>query len=119
MESTSSPTNPGASRSRWRIHLILITGYILAVGLLGLGRKGTHTVLLSHTVGGLLLVCALELLVFGLIFGLACFASRATRDDLLLRWQGKIKPILWGAGYSVALRLGLAVLVIAIEVGLL
>jgi len=119
MESALSPTNLGVSRSRWRIHLILITGYILAVGLLGLGRRGTHTALLSHTVGGLLLVCALELLVFGLIFGLACFASRATRDDLLLRWQGRIKPVLWGAGYSVALRLALGLLVFAIGVGLL
>ena len=73
---------------------------------------------LSQTVGGLLSVCALELLVFGLIFGLACFASRATRDDLLLRWQGRIKPILLGAGYSIALRFALVLLVIAIGIGL-
>jgi membrane protease YdiL (CAAX protease family) len=110
---------PAIGRSRWRIHLILIAGYILAVGLLGLGRRGTHTTLLSHTVGGLLSVCALELLLFGLIFGLACFASRATNDDLLLRWRGKIKPVLWGVGYSVALRLAVASLVIAIGTGLI
>jgi hypothetical protein len=67
----------------------------------------------------MLSVCALELLVFGLIFGLACFASRATRDDLRLRWQGKIKPVLWGAGYSVGLRLALALLVIVIGIGLI
>lgn len=119
MESISPSTKPAISRSRWWIHLILITGYILAVGLFGLKRRGTHTALLSQTVGGLLSVCALELLVFGMIFGLACFASRATRDDLLLRWQGTTKPVLWGAGYSVALRLALAALVIAIGIGLL
>jgi membrane protease YdiL (CAAX protease family) len=119
LESISSSTKPAISRSRWRIHLILITGYILAVGLLGLGRRGTHTAILSQTVGGMLSVCALELLVFGLIFGLACFASRATRDDLRLRWQGKIKPVLWGAGYSVALRLALALLVIVIGIALI
>jgi membrane protease YdiL (CAAX protease family) len=119
MESISSSVKPSISRSRWRIHLILITGYILAIGLLGLGRRGTHTAVLSQTVGGLLLVCALELLVFGLIFGLACFASRATSDDLLLRWPGKIKPVLLGVGYSVALRLALAFLVIAIGIGLI
>ncbi len=119
MEPISPSTKSGRSRSRWRIHLLLITGYILAVGLLGLSRRGTHTAVLSPTVGGLLAVCALELLVFGLIFGLALFASRATRDDLLLRWQGKIKPVLWGAGYSIALRIALALLVIAIGIGLM
>ncbi len=119
MESISSSAKPAVSRSRWRIHLILITGYILAVGLSGWGRRGSHTAVLSQTVGGMLSVCALELLVFGLIFGLACFASRATRDDLLLRWQGKIRPVLWGAGYSVALRLALALLVFMIGVGLI
>jgi membrane protease YdiL (CAAX protease family) len=119
MESISSSTKPANSRSRWRIHLILITAYILAVGLSGLRRKGTHTAALSQTVGGMLLVCGSELLIFGLIFGLACFASRATSDDLLLRWRGKSKPVLLGTGYSVALRLVLAFLVIAIGTGLI
>lgn len=119
MESVSSSIKPATSRSRWRIHLILITGYILAVGLLGLGRRRTHTAVLSHTAGGLLSVCALELLVFGLIFGLACFASRATSNDLLLRWKGKIQPVIWGVGYSVALRLTVVFLVITIAIGLI
>ena len=119
MESVSPSTKPALNRNRWWIHLILITGYILVVGLLGLGRSGIHTALLSRSVGGLLAVCAVELLVFGLVFGLACCASRATRDDLLLRWRGKFQPVLWGAGYSVALRLALALLVIAIGVGLI
>ena len=118
MESISSTAKPAVSRSRWRIHLILITGYILAVGLLGLGRRGSHTAVLTQTVGGMLFVCALRLLVFGLVFGLACIASRATPDDLLLRWQGKLKPVLWGAGYFVALRLVLASLIVAIGIGL-
>jgi hypothetical protein len=68
---------------------------MLVMGLLGLGRRGTNAAMLSRATGGLLWVCALELLAFGLVFGLACFVSRATRDDLLLRWRGKIKPILW------------------------
>ncbi len=118
MEMIASATKPVSSRSRWRIHLMLITGYILAVGLLGLGRRGTRAAVLTQTVGGLLSVCALELLVFGLIFGLACAVSRATRDDLRLRWQGNLKPVLWGAGYSVALRAALALLVMGIGVGL-
>jgi membrane protease YdiL (CAAX protease family) len=119
VESISPPTKSAVSRGRWRIHLFLITAYILAVGFLGLGRRGTHAAVLSRTAGGLLLVCVLELLAFGFIFGLACFASRATRGDLLLRWQGKLKPVLWGAGYSVALRLAVALLVIAMGIGLI
>jgi membrane protease YdiL (CAAX protease family) len=118
LESNSPSIKPGTTRSRWRIHLMLLTGYILAVALLGVGRSGTRAAALSHTAGGLLSVCALELLVFGLIFGLACFASRATTDDLLLRWHGTFQPVLWGLGYSVALRLALALLVIALAIGL-
>lgn len=111
-------SDPAQNRSRWRIHLILITGYILAAGLLGLGRSGTHTAALSRTVGGLILVCTRELLVFGLVFGLACFSSRASRDELLIRWRGSFQPVLWGVGYSVALRLALAFLLIAVGIGL-
>ena len=110
---------PSITRSRWAIHLILITAYLLVVGFVGLGRRGTHTAILSQTVGGLLAVCAVELVLFGFIFGLAWLASRATRDDLRLRWRGRIQPVLWGAGYSVALRIGLAVLVIVIGTALI
>jgi membrane protease YdiL (CAAX protease family) len=118
MESISA-TKPAVNRRRWWIHLILITGYILAIGLLGLKRQGTHIAVLSQTVGGMLSVCALELLAFGLIFGLACFASRATRDDLLLRWRGKSKPLLLGIGYSLALRVAVALVITAIGIGLI
>jgi len=118
MESISPSTTPAVSRGRWSIHLLLITAYILVTGLLGLGRRGTNVAILSRTTGGLLWVCALELLVFGVVFVMAWLASRATRDDLLLRWKGKIKPVLLGAGYSVALRLALALLVIAMSIGL-
>ena len=116
MESPSSPTRPTISRGRWMIHLLLITAYILVIGLLGLGRNGTNTAMLSKSTSGLLWVCSLELIVFGLVFMLACFVSRATRDDLLIRWQGKIRPILQGAGYSVAIRLALALMVIAVSI---
>lgn len=118
MEPISQPTKPAVSRGRWRIHLLLITAYIMVIGLSGLGRRGTNAAMLSRTTGGLLRVCALELLAFGVVFGLACFASRATRDDLLLRWQGKIRPVLLGASYSVAIRLALALLVITMSIGL-
>jgi membrane protease YdiL (CAAX protease family) len=54
-----------------------------------------------------------ELLVFGLVFGLAWIASRTTRDDLLLPWRGGFWPVPLGIGYSVALRIALGVVVTA------
>ena len=116
MDSIPTPLKAPVNRRRWWIHLGLISGYLLVVGALGLGRKPSHMPALLHTAGGLLLVCGLELLLFGLVFALACFASQATRDDLRLRWRGTFEPLLLGVGYSVALRvaLGLAVLVAAI-----
>jgi membrane protease YdiL (CAAX protease family) len=101
------------SRRGWWIHWLLITAYLLLVGALGLGRQPTHSPALRHTAAGLLRVCSMEVLLFGLFFGLACRASRATRDDLRLRWRGSFLPVFLGAGYSVALRLALALLLMA------
>jgi membrane protease YdiL (CAAX protease family) len=104
------------SRRRWWIHLILVTSYILLVALLGLGRGQTRQPALSHTAAGLLWVCALELFSFGLVFAVALLASRASRDDLLLRWRAKGLPVVLGAAYSVSLRLavGLATALVAL-----
>ena len=114
-----SPAQSPVSRNRWRIHLLLITAYILVVGLLGLSRKGgAREAALSHTAAGLLGRCAVELLVFGLVFGLAWLASRATRGQLRLGWRGVARPVLQGIGYSVALRLALGVLMVMIALGL-
>ena len=103
---------PPVNRRRWWIHLILLGAYVLVAGVVGLTRVKSQTPALTHTVGGLLFVCAMELLVFGCVFGLACYASRATRDDLRLRWRGKFKPVLLGAGYSLAFRLVIAIIFI-------
>ena len=89
------PPPPPVNRLRWWIHLILISAYVLAVGALGWSRSALHTPVLSHKPGGLLLVCALELVTFGFVFGLALYASRASRDDLLLRWQN-VPRAAWG-----------------------
>ncbi len=104
------------SRRRWWVHLILITSYLLLVGVVGLARNKSDHPALSHTAGGLLLVCAMELLLFGFVFGLAWLASRASRDDLLLRWRGKAMPVALGAAYSVGLRLavGLATALVGV-----
>ncbi|HWB59606.1 MAG TPA: type II CAAX endopeptidase family protein [Chthoniobacteraceae bacterium] len=94
-----------ASRARWSIHLLLVTAYIVLIGFLGMQRKPSHTPALLHGARGLLLVCGTELLVFGAVLGLACWISKATRDDLLLRWRGKLLPVWLGIGYSFAIRI--------------
>src|SRR5208337_624208 len=120
MESNSPRLDEARSVSRWRwgIHLALITLYLVLLLLIGLGRKVVHPAL-SHTAKGLVVVCALELLSFGLVFALAWLASRASADDLLLRWRGKVTPVLLGAAYSVGLRLGIGLAAVAVAVILL
>lgn len=112
-------SHPSASillnRRRWWIHLLLVSAYILVIGVIGWEHRATHrlTPALSHTPRGLLIVCTIELLIFALVLGLAVLASRASCDDLLLRWRRGFWPVLQGIGYSVALRLALAVIIIA------
>jgi len=100
------------SRWRWWIHLSLITAYILLVAAAGLARTKSHGPALSNTTSGLLITCALELLSFGFVFGLAWLASRASLDDLLLRWRMNVVPVLLGVGYSVGLRIAVGLLTV-------
>jgi membrane protease YdiL (CAAX protease family) len=108
------------NRRRWWIHLFLIAAYILLVGVLGRVHREAraHFPVLSHTARGLLLVCAIELLVFALVFGLAVAASHASRDDLLLRWRRGFWPVPLGIGYFVAIRLVLAILMLVASIAL-
>lgn len=93
-------------RWRWWIHLSLISGYVLFIGASGILWPGrSHGGSPSHPVGGLLFHSAIEMILYGLVFGFAFYASRATPDDLLLRWRGHVNPILLGIGYAIALRL--------------
>ncbi len=88
---------------------MLVSAYLLVAAATGWMRSTARTPALPRTVGGLLFVCAAELLVFGIVIGLALLASRASRDDLLLRWRGGFLPVPLGIAYSVALRAAAAV----------
>ncbi len=109
------PTAPAIPRWRWSIHVALIAGYVLVVGLMGLSHPANQAPMLPRNSRGLLIVAGTELAMFGIIFGVAWLASRASRDDLLLRWRGGpwIVPI--SLGYSVALRLALAIVMIIVS----
>jgi len=108
-------------RRRWWIHLILVSAYILVVAVVGResSEKRTHVPALSHTAGGLLLVCAIQLLIFAAVLGLALMASRASRDDLWLRWRPGVWPVPLGVIYSLALRLAVGMVMATVVFALM
>jgi membrane protease YdiL (CAAX protease family) len=79
----------------------------------------THLPALSHTSRGLLIACTSQLLIFALVLGLALVASRASRDDLLLRWRRGFWPVPLGIGYSIAIRLALFIIMMATGIALI
>lgn len=94
--------------------MFLIATYPLFIGLAGWSEGAARGPALSETAGGLLFVCAVELTIFGIIFGLAWLASRASIDQLRLRWRNGFWTVPLGIGYSVALRLGVAIVIAAV-----
>jgi hypothetical protein len=106
------------SRARWWTHLALITVYLGILAAVGWSRDAGRAPALSGHAGQLLLVGTLELALFACVFGLAWLASRASRDDLLLRWRGGLWTVPLGIGYSVALRLSLAVVGLTVAIAL-
>ena len=108
------PELPAAiSRRRWWVHLLLIAPYPLVLGILGALRKdaGHHQAALSGGWRGLLMICGSELVFFGLIAGIAWLCSRATKDELLLRWRLGWKAIPLGFAYSIAIRIAAGLVV--------
>lgn len=104
-------------RWRWVVHLILLAAYPIVIGLIGhFSRSGTETAppLLPGSVGPLIAMVSVELLLFSAVFAVAWFASRASPADLFLVWRGRLWPFLRGPVYSVALRIMIALLVVAI-----
>jgi membrane protease YdiL (CAAX protease family) len=107
------------NRRRWWIHLILIVAYLLLVGVNGWERREDHQPALAHTSGGLLLECAIGLLIFSFVFGLAVMTSRASRDDLWLRWRRGFWPVPLGIGYAVALRVAVGIIMAVLGIVLM
>jgi membrane protease YdiL (CAAX protease family) len=102
-------TAPRVSRWRWWVHLILIGGYFIPIPFL---RHFRHQPALTSSVRGLLLVCGADLAFFALIFGLGWYASRATREELLLRWRPGPWVVPLGFVYSLGIRLAAGAVVI-------
>lgn len=96
------------------MHLLLIAAYPLLIGVAGLGASEERGPALTSNPRGLLVVCAIQMLIFGVVFGLAWVASRVTATDLLWRWRGGFLPVPLGIGYSVALRLAVGILAVGL-----
>jgi membrane protease YdiL (CAAX protease family) len=101
---TAPPATPPKSKLRWGIHLAIMAALPLVAGLSGsvVDRKGPA---LTSSARGLLVVSGFEVLFFAVFLGLAWLASRASKDDLLLRWRPRFWVFPLGAMYSVAIRI--------------
>jgi membrane protease YdiL (CAAX protease family) len=106
------------ARWRWAVHLILLTAYVLGLGIAGAvlrsGAKGSKEAAMPADLSSLAKMCGVEIAAFALIFTIAWLFSRARRDELFLRWRGKLEPLVWGIIYSVALRLVIIFLMMAV-----
>jgi membrane protease YdiL (CAAX protease family) len=117
--SSSAPFSPlppapatSVARSRWWIHLLLIGGYVLPR--IALGFQSRKHAALSNNWCGLLIVCALELAAFALAFGFGWLASRASAEDLFLRWRPGWWVVPLGIGYSIVIRLAAGLAIFAV-----
>jgi membrane protease YdiL (CAAX protease family) len=102
-------------RWRWLIHFFVIGSYP-ALGLFFRATSGrvAQGPALSGNVRGLLVVSAAEIFVFSIFFAVACLISRASREQLMLRWRPGWWVVPLGIGYSIALRIGLIVIAVAV-----
>ena len=116
------PARPSVAAWRWWVHLLVIGSYPLVIGLLSLILPGDPAEdagpALGHDAAGLLKASALTLGMFGVIFLIGWAASRATLEDLRLRWRGGWWPWLLSIPYSIGLRLLAGVAVLAVLIGL-
>src|SRR5438045_2434182 len=100
-------------RWRWWTHLLVIGIYPL-LGIPQFSHRITHGPALSDNVSGLLIVCGAQLVLFLIFFGVAWFASRASRDQLFFRWRPGWWVVPLGMVYSVAIRVVLCLLALAV-----
>ncbi len=95
--------------------LLLVGFYPLFLSLLARARprRAASDTALPSSVRALIVFSLVELGIFGAFWALGWLFSRATKDELLLRWRGgAFKPVWQGFGYAFALRVGLAIAIV-------
>lgn len=112
---TEAPVSPApVDRRRWWIHLILIGGYFVpALTPFAISKASRRPALLSST-SGLVVMCGIQIALFAIVFGLGWLASRASREQLLLRWRPGWWVVPLGIAYSIAMRFAVGILAVAI-----
>lgn len=115
MTTEPPPLERPVSKLRWSIHLLLMAALPLLAGLAPLPIHGDGPILSSNA-HGLLKVCLVEVLIFVVPFALAWLFSRATKEQLLLRWRPGAWVVPLGALYSVAIRLAMGIVLAMVAV---
>src|SRR4051812_31444624 len=100
----SEPERVSVPRWRWLMHLLILTAYPITLGVLGATLKTrdgpmlpSDPVQLAAGIGG-------EVFIFAVIFGAAILLSRASFDDLRLRWTSGLAAVTRGFLYAIGLR---------------
>ncbi|MGE3312846.1 MAG: lysostaphin resistance A-like protein [Limisphaerales bacterium] len=97
---------------RWRsgVALVLLGFYVMLPAVLGLSHEGTDQAILPATVRGVLILCAVELGLFGVAFGVSTWLAHLRAPELYL--TTRIRWWTWprALGWSLALRIGVGVL---------
>jgi membrane protease YdiL (CAAX protease family) len=104
----AEPPKP-VSKLRWAVHLLLMAALPLIAGFVPI-RTRVPGPMLGHTVPRLLEISALEVLAFAVPFLIAWLFSRASKDELLLRWRPGFWVVPLGVLYSIAIRAGIGIL---------
>jgi hypothetical protein len=90
-----TPAANTVSRLRRWTHLGLIAGYIGVLAVLGWIGRGHGAPALSNSAGGLILVSAANLAIFGCVFGLAWLPFFAIRPTILCSSAGSRHGAIW------------------------
>ena len=100
--------------ARWRhgVALFILMSFITGIAWIGFFLKSRaltpENTALSANSALLFVQTVAELLLFGVFWGAAWLFSRASIDDLFLRWRGTWENWALGLGYSIGLRFVLA-----------
>ncbi len=107
------PASP-APPARWRsgVAFVLLGFYVMLPAVLGLSRESSDQAILPGTIRGVVVLCGIELTLFGVAFGVAAWLARFRAPELYLttrvRWWTWPRAL----GWSIALRVGVGVLLV-------
>jgi membrane protease YdiL (CAAX protease family) len=110
---------PHKNKWRWAAGLLVLLIYVAGLGYLGAKQVvagNEASPLLPDSAWGLILVCASEVILFGLAFLLFWILTRATKEDLKLRVENPLRLLRRGLLYSIGLRAFIAIILMVIMV---